>query len=107
MISQVQQCNSISGELANYLQINTLYAPDSTIAADLRYQRPIVEYNSYQRLFAEKSWDVASLKDDSRTLTIIEGEEGDLRMSYGGKWTEKTRAEDEETGWWEGLGLPA
>ncbi|KAF1978777.1 hypothetical protein BU23DRAFT_549498 [Bimuria novae-zelandiae CBS 107.79] len=87
-VSQVQRCTPDStdspAELVNYLQINTLYTPDSTVAVDLLHQRPIAEYNSYQRLLEHKAWDVASLKDDSRTLTITEGEEGDLRMSYGG-----------------------
>jgi hypothetical protein len=88
--------------VVSYLQINTIYAPDSTIAADLLHQRPLAEYNSYQRLLEDTSLDVANLKDDSRTLRIIEGDEGDLEFSYGSaKWTEDTRVEDEGAGWCE------
>jgi hypothetical protein len=43
-----------------------------------------------------------SPEGDSRTLTIIEGEEGDLRMAYGGAtWTEDTRAGEGSSSWCE------
>lgn len=106
-VSQVQQCTPDSppdstAALVSYLQINTIYAPDSTIAADLLHQRPLAEYNSYQRLLVDTSLDVANLKDDSRTLRIIEDDEGDLEFYYGSaKWTEDTRVEDEGAGWCE------
>lgn len=59
-------------------------------------------FNSYQRLLGDQPWDVASVEGDSRTLTITEGEEGDLRMSYGGaEWTEESRVADGAPGWCE------
>lgn len=106
-VSQVQQCTPDSppvstAELVSYLQINTIFSPDSTIAADLLHQRPLAEYNSYRRLHEGKAWDVASLDDDSRTLRVVEGDEGDLQFSYGSaNWTEETRHEDEGAGWCE------
>ncbi|OAG02139.1 uncharacterized protein CC84DRAFT_1220497 [Paraphaeosphaeria sporulosa] len=106
-VSQVQVCtpDSTSPALANYLQINTLYSPYNADAAEVdnvRHQRPMQEFNSYQRLLADQPWDVARVEGDSRTLTIIEGEDGDLRMSYGGAgWTEDSRAGDGQAGWCE------
>lgn len=45
---------------------------------------------------------MTTLEGDSRTLTITEGEEGNLRMSYGkAEWTEDTRPEDDGAGWCE------
>ena len=106
-VSQVQQCTPDSppvstAELVSYLQINTIFSPDRTVAADLLHQRPLSEYNSYRRLLEDKAWDVASLNDDSRTLSITEGDDGDLEFSYGSaKWTEETRQEDAGPGWCE------
>lgn len=53
-------------------------------------------------MLAYKPWEVTSVEGDSRTLTIVEGEDGHLRMSYGGaEWMEDTRAEDEGAAWCE------
>jgi hypothetical protein len=84
----------------NYLQINTIYSHDHTIAVDLRHRRPIAEYNSYQRLLAGKAWNVASMEDGRRTLTIMEDQEGYLQMAYGDEdWSGETRSEDSRGGW--------
>lgn len=104
-VSQVQVCTpaSTSPALASYLQISTLYSPYSAGAAGIdnaRYQRPIAEFNGLQRLLADQPWDVASVEGESRTLTITEGEEGELKMRYGGaEWTEDSRPEDGGAGW--------
>ncbi|KAL5423899.1 hypothetical protein PMIN04_003569 [Paraphaeosphaeria minitans] len=64
----------------------------------------------YQRLLADQPWDGASPEGDSRTLAIVEGERGGLRMPYGGaEWTEDSRAEHGAAGWcaeaeWHGAG---
>ncbi|KAF2440163.1 hypothetical protein P171DRAFT_476486 [Karstenula rhodostoma CBS 690.94] len=106
-VSQVQVCTpaSTSPPLANYLQINTLYTPYRADAAEvdnIRHQRPMAAFNSYQHLLADQPWGVASVEGDSRTLTIVEGDEGELRMKYGGaEWTDESRGGDGAAGWCE------
>lgn len=96
--SQVQACTS--QEQVNSLRISTDYEADRTVVAAVHPhgQQPLVQHDKMREFHA---WNSAS-SIESRTLTILQGEDGHLSFTYGdATWSEMSKLGDGEAGWCE------
>ncbi|KAF1960925.1 hypothetical protein CC80DRAFT_267434 [Byssothecium circinans] len=85
---QMQRCER--GEVApvSYLQINSILREDGSVAVDVQGQRPREAFNSYEKLRAEKWWDVADLETGDVLRVSLSSVGDSIDFAVGEKrWT--------------------
>lgn len=99
---EVQECEPSSTSPTTFLQINEIRSSDQQILVDVRAQRPMNAFNSYQRLNRNEPWDVASLgmENGGSTLVIsLNGLNDTMEFVYGAAmWTEDNGVSEAKEG---------